>query len=147
MRKLLASVALVAALVAGAVGVSATPAQADACGDTEASWVPNLTGSAWLLEIYIGTDMTGEAVFAPVGQLAATVNSDTLEVFTGNWDYEGGSTFAWSATEVGDSSNRLTFRVDADDCGPLGYVNSAYGIIIHQTMGQIGTVYMGLLAE
>ena len=138
--------ALLMAMSLSMLGIiaTATPAHA-ACGDTASSWVP-VIGSSWNLEIYIlatSQDYTGQAVMTYSGQIAATVIDDTLEVFTGNWDFQGGTSFAWSATEVGDNTNRLTFVADANDCGGLGGVHAAYGIVIHQTQGHIANLFMG----
>lgn len=140
-RRLLATLAALVMVTGAALGV-ATPAYA-ACGDTSGSWVP-VGGSVWNAEFFIDSyDYTGQVVLTYTGAIAAMTIDDTLQVFTGNWDYEGDSVFAWSATDVADNGNRLTLRVAADDCGLLGGVHDAYGVIIHQTMGQIGTVFVG----
>lgn len=141
MRRVLAAlISLFAALTFTLV--LATPAQADACGDTRASWVP-LTGSEWITEVYLypNVDFTGEAVMTYAGQLSALVVDDSVQVFTGSWDFDSGQ-LIWSATDVADNSYRLTFVMDANDCGLLGGVHSANGDIIQQDVGLVGVAYM-----
>lgn len=147
LRRVVATVATALVLATGSIMAVATPAFA-ACGDTSGSWVP-LLGSEWNLEVYVistSDDLTAQAVFTYSGQIAVTVFDDTLQVFTGNWDFEGGTTFAWSATEVGDNTNRLTFEATANDCGGLGGVHAAYGTVIHQTNGLYANLFMGRVA-
>lgn len=141
-RRRLTVLATAAVLTLTALVGVPTPAFA-ACGDTSNSWVP-LTGSTWNMELFLNgsLDYTAQAVFTYTGQIAVTAIDDTLQVLTGNWDFEGGTTFAWSATDIADNTYRLTLRGTATDCGGLGGVHEAYGVVIHQTMGQIGTLFM-----
>lgn len=147
-KRWLAASATALLMITGLVVATALPASADTvtCGDTSAGWVPSLTGSVWDVELFLnGTDdYTAVATFTYSGQVAVTVIADTVQVLTGQWDFEGGTpgTFAWSATDVSDNTYRLTLSATANDCGGLGGVHAAYGTVIHQTLGVIGSLYM-----
>lgn len=124
----------------------ASPAYA-ACGDTSASWVP-VVGSNWYVEILLNdnSDLTAAATFTYPGQLALTAITETAQILEGQWDWAGGDDFIWSGTDVFDESYRLSFIAEANDCTPNGKVHAAYGIVIHQTQGNIGVLFMTRIA-
>lgn len=143
MRGILALV-LAALFVLVAVGTS-TPAFADSCGDTSASWVPTLTASTWDTEIYLydgPVDETSVIVETYAGQVSVSTGvSPNLQILSGSWSFADG-TFTWSGTDVSDNTYRLTFIMIADSCGGLGGVHSASGTIIQQGVGEVGVAYM-----
>ena len=111
------------------------------CGDTAGQWCPAIAGSTWNVEPYIGEDATAVAVFTYAGQIAVTTVVNTGQVLVGSWDHSGTS-FIWSGTDILDNTYRLTFTVEADECGPLGGVHSAHGDIVQQDVGQVGVAYI-----
>lgn len=148
MNKLRKIVAVLTVAMATALGsiIAPSAAHADACGDTATAWVP-LIGSTWVAETYISGSRTTELEFTYTGRVAVTIFDDNLQTLVGQWDHDGGfgdTSFVWFGTDILDEEYRLTYVVTADDCGPFGKVNDAYGDVYQDGVGLVGVVYMSL---
>lgn len=143
-RKLFAFL-LVGVLVALGVTISATPAFALTCGTTTSSWT-GLVASTWDTEIYLyagPVDETAVTAITYSGQAAVTtVALPSAQILTGTWSFDSSTdTFTWSGTDTANNTYRLTMAVQATECGSLGGVHAAAGVVTQQDVGTVGVVY------